>query len=108
MFESTASAVAFVFGILAIGLTFLHELNLYRLVGTIILVIFLLFQISCLDMGDCDTLAYAHALIPVVLSGYFIYMYYQKKNKKKKKEKKNKNKEDKQVDEIKKRKFNFF
>ena len=90
MFESTASAMAFFFGILAIALNFLGELNLVRLGATIVLVVFLLFQISCLDMGDCDTLAYAHALIPLALSIYFIYLYVQetKKKKKKKKEKK--------------------
>jgi hypothetical protein len=87
MFESTASAMSFFFGILAIGLNFLGELNLIKLGATIVLVVFLLFQISCLDMGDCDTLAYAHAVIPLALSIYFIYAYVQETKKKKKKTK---------------------
>lgn len=81
MFESPASALAFFFGIVAIGLNFL-EFNLFRLGGTVILVVFLLYQISCLDLGDCDFLSYAHALIPIVLSGYLVYNYYINKEKK--------------------------
>ena len=93
MFESTASALAFVFGLIAIGLNFLGKLNVYKLGATIIIVIFLLFQISCLDMGDCDVLAYAHALIPLALCIYFIYTYVQE-NKKKEKQKQNINGEE--------------
>ena len=82
MFESTASAMAFIFGVIAIGLNFLGKLNIYRLGATIAIVIFLLFQISCLDMGDCDVLAYAHAIIPLALCIYFIYIYVQENRKK--------------------------
>ena len=89
MLESTASALAFFFGILAIALNFLLEFNIFRLGGTIAIVIFLIFQISCLDMGDCDTLAYLHALIPIAISIYFIYIFIQKRRKKGKKDNKN-------------------
>jgi hypothetical protein len=93
MFESTASALAFVFGLIAIGLNFLGKLNVYKLGATIIIVIFLLFQISCLDMGDCDVLAYAHALIPLALCIYFIYTYVQENGKKDKQNQKVKDEE---------------
>ena len=108
MFESTAAALAFVFGLIAVGLTFLFEFNLFRLVGTIVLTLFLVYQISCLDLGDCDVLSYTHALIPFVLSAYFVYLYYTQKKDDKKKKKKEKTKRDKKVKEIKERKFNFF
>jgi hypothetical protein len=91
MFESTASAMAFFFGLLAIALNFLGKLNVYKLGATIILVIFLIFQISCLDMGDCDVLAYAHALIPLALCIYFIYAYVKENRKKDKKKQKENN-----------------
>ena len=93
MFESTASAMSFIFGIIAIALNFLGKLNIYRLAATIVIVIFLLFQISCLDMGDCDVLAYAHALIPLALCIYFIYLYVQE-NRKKDKEREASNEEE--------------
>ena len=82
MFESTASALAFIFGLIAIALNFLGTFNIYRLGATIFITVFLVYQISCLDMGDCDELAYAHALIPVALCVYFIYLYIQENKKK--------------------------
>lgn len=93
MFESPAAALALLLGIVAIFLNLAVGFDLLKFVATVVIVIFSIYQIHCVDVGDCEILAFVYCAIPIALIVYFSYEYF-KGPKKKKKEKK---KETKQV-----------
>ena len=90
MFESPAAALALLLGIIAIFLNLAIGFDLLRFTVTVFIVLLSIYQIHCVDVGDCEILAFIYCSIPLALIIYYSYLYFNKPNKKKKKKQVNK------------------